>query len=342
MTTIAVTGAAGAVGSRTIRRLLVDPSVARVVALDQAPQPEIVEGDRATVTRMDVLSGDLTAAFSGADTVVHLAEDSSRRGDAAAALRLLNAVLAAVDRSEVAHLVVLSSATVYGAHADNPIPLTESEPLRPNVELEFAVTKQLIEARSVEWAERQGRDVAILRPTTTVSETGVSWVAAAIRAAASVRPDQADPPVQFLHHEDLAAALAMVAGRRLSGAFNVAPDGWIGPEAFRELIGGVQVRVPVQLNDRLLAAGRRFGIRPTPEGIEPYVRYPWVVANDRLRSAGWAPSLSNEETYVISTPSPPWAMSAQRRQEVALGVAGLGLAGAAAIAAAVARKLTKP
>ena len=134
----------------------------------------------------------------------------------------------------------------------------------------------------------------------------------------------------------------MVAGRRLSGVYNVAPDGWIGPEAFRELLGGVQVRVPGQVSDRLLAAGRRYGIRPTPEGIEPYVRYPWVVANDRLRSAGWAPSLSNEETYVISTPSPPWAMSAQRRQEVALGVAGLGLAGAAALAAAVARKLTKP
>ncbi|MDA3038052.1 MAG: NAD-dependent epimerase/dehydratase family protein [Actinomycetota bacterium] len=342
MTTIAVTGAAGAVGSRTIRRLSADLAVTRVIALDQAPQTHPTEGDRVVVKRMDVLAGDLAGAFTGVDSVVHLAEDGSRRGDAGAALLLLNTVLEAVERSEVRHLVVLSSAAVYGAHADNPIPLTESEQLRPNIELEFAMTKQLIESRSSDWAARHNRDLAIMRPTTTVSETGVSWVAAAIRAAASVRPDQADPPVQFLHHEDLSSALALVARQRLSGAFNVAPDGWIGPEAFRELIGGVQVRVPVQVSDRLLAAGRRFGIRPTPEGIEPYVRYPWVVANDRLRGAGWAPSLSNEETFVISMPSPPWAMSAQRRQEVALGVAGFGVAGAAAMAAALARKLSKP
>lgn len=342
MTTIAVTGAAGAVGSRTIRQLAADPAVTRIIGLDIEQQPGVGDGDRIIVRHVDLLAGPLATELEGVDSVIHLAEDGSRRGDAASALHLLGAVLDGAARASVPHLVILSSATVYGAHADNPVPLTESEPLRPNVELEFAVTKQLLEVRAEEWAARHGRGLALLRPATTVSETGVSWVAAAIRSAATVRPDRADPPVQFLHHDDLATALALVVHGRLTGSFNVAPDGWIGPEAFRELIGGVQVRVPLKVNDRLLAAGRRFGIRPTPPGIEPYVRHPWVVANDRLRSAGWAPHFSNEETYVVSTPSPPWAMSAQRRQEVALGVAGLGIAGAAAAAAAIARRLTRP
>ncbi len=342
MTTIAVTGAAGAVGSRTVQQLIADQAVTRIIGLDSAAQPTPVDDERVVTRRVDLLSKAATDLFDGVDSVIHLAEDGTRRSDAVAASRLLDAVLSAASAAGVPHLVLLSSATVYGAHADNPVPLTESEPLRPNVELEFAVTKQLLERQAIDWAERHGQELAVLRPTTTVSENGVSWVAAAIRAATTVRPDQADPPVQFLHHDDLASALALASVERLVGSYNVAPDGWIGPEAFRELIGGVQVRVPVKVNDRLLGIGRRLGIRPVPEGIEPYVRHPWVIANDRLRSVGWTARFSNEETYVISTPTPSWAMSAQRRQEVALGVAGLGLAGVAAASVALARRLTRP
>ena len=35
--------------------------------------------------------------------------------------------------------------------------------------------------------------------------------------------------------------------------------------------------------------------------LDPYVRHPWVVANDRLRSTGWRPLHSNEEALVIAT-----------------------------------------
>ena len=95
------------------------------------------------------------------------------------------------------------------------------------------------------------------------------------------------------------------------------------------------------MSDRLLDVGRRLGIGQVPVGIEAYVRHPWVIANDRLRSIGWAAEYSNEEAYVVGTPAPPWAVSAQRRQELALGAAGLGVAGIVGVAAAVTRRLVR-
>ena len=81
----------------------------------------------------------------------------------------------------------------------------------------------------------------------------------------------------------------------------------------------------------------RLRLAPIPPGILAYVRHPWVVANDRLRSAGWVPTFSNEEAYVAGHAAGPIEkLSPRRRQELALGVAAgaviaAGIGGIAAI-----------
>ena len=61
----------------------------------------------------------------------------------------------------------------------------------------------------------------------------------------------------------------------------------------------------------------------TPPALLPYTVHPWVVANDRLRADGWAPTSSNEEAYVATHAAGPLAtISPRRRQEIALAVTG--------------------
>jgi hypothetical protein len=56
--------------------------------------------------------------------------------------------------------------------------------------------------------------------------------------------------------------------------------------------------------------------------------YPWVVANDRLRSLGWSATNSNEEAFVAGhEPGPLDRLDARRRQQLALGVTGGVLVG---------------
>jgi hypothetical protein len=82
----------------------------------------------------------------------------------------------------------------------------------------------------------------------------------------------------------------------------------------------------------------RLRLAPTSPGILAYARHPWVVANDRLAALGWAPAHSNEEAYVAGHEARVIeAISPQRRQELALGVAGAVLAGAVAGGVALAR-----
>ena len=311
-------------------RLAVDPSVERVSAIDRRRLPGRLDG--VEPHQLDLLRHDLVPALEGCSSVIHLAEDPQRRSDRLAATTTLDRVLEAAAGAGCGHVVLLSSALVYGAHPDNPVPLTEQHPIRPVPGLAHAAIKAALEDRAGEWAERTGAGLAVLRPTATLSEGDSSWIGAALRAATAVRSEQVDPPVQFLHHDDLADALVLAARCRLDGVYNVAPDGWIGAELFRALRGEADLRLPQRLSDWPRRAAKSLADRSLLEALEPYVSWPWVVANDRLRAAGWVPAFTNEEAFVAGTPPPLLSsINPQRRQELALGVAGA--AGAAAIGA---------
>jgi nucleoside-diphosphate-sugar epimerase len=337
---ILVSGAAGLVGSGVLRQLLASDPDVEVVALDRVALP--ATAPRLVPVRLDVLRASLGSAFEGVDLVIHLAE-AGREGDAAAAMVDIGGrVLDAAAEAGVAHVVLLSSAMVYGAWPDNPVPLTEAAPLRPVPEVDFAVRKVELESVADRWRAGGARTLTTLRPTTALSERGASWVARSLRAATAVRPDQVDPPVQFLHVADLAAAVVLAGRRRLDGPYNVAPDGWLGPERLAALEAGVRLRLPDAVADAVVRSRNRVGLRPLPAGILAYVRNPWVVANDRLRAEGWVAAFSNEEAFIAGTPAPPWAVvSPKRRQELALGLAGAAALGLAGGALGIVRRLTR-
>jgi len=252
----------------------------------------------------------------------------------------VRALLEAASSADVGRVVLVSSATVYGAWPDNPLPLSEDAPLRPNVGFRFAAARAEAERLVAEWHDAHpGSTAAVLRAAVTVDGSGLSALDRALSGTAGLRPAEASRPVQFLAAEDLASAVALALTAPLDGPYNVAPDGWVPDETLRALAGGpARVAVPERVA-RLLrlavpggAAARRF------PGIEPYQRHPWVVANDRLRAAGWAPAQSNEEAFVEGAGGVAKELSPKRRQELALAGTGTVLAGAAAAAVVLVRR----
>ncbi|MFV0308472.1 MAG: NAD-dependent epimerase/dehydratase family protein [Desertimonas sp.] len=238
-------------------------------------------------------------------------------------------VLDAVGRVDVAHIILLSSAMVYGAYANNPVPLTEDSILRPDVEFVYARQLAAVEALTDQWrTSGDRRTVTVLRPAVTMAADGTSSLAAAIAAGSGQRFGEADPPAQFLHLDDLAAAVALAAERRLDGVYNVAPDGWIEGERVRGLTGSrPRLKLPDRIAKALAGLRWRFQRGPIPPGLWSYTRSPWVVANDRLKGEGWQPTVTNEQAYVEGTEARWWTMiSPKRRQEISLGA--MGAAGA--------------
>ncbi|MBK5223597.1 MAG: NAD-dependent epimerase/dehydratase family protein [Acidimicrobiia bacterium] len=345
MHAVVLTGSAGALGRRVLARLAAHPDVSRVVAIDVVDHPEPVPAG-VEVHNVDLLRDDLLGLVEGCHTVVHLASvfGPERRGERAAVdVTLTGRVLDVAAAARVSQVVLMSSATVYGAWADNPIPLTEDAPLRPNEGFDFAVEKLEIEHLvDVLRGRCPEMSVAVLRPTVALAEDARSWVSAALASAAAVRAGDLDPPSQFLHFDDLADAVVLAAERGLDGAFNVAPDRWIPPDSMHGFGSMPRLRVPVWVADRLARWRWRLGLSPVPPEILPWTIHPWVVANDRLRAEGWVPAFSNEEAYVTGTaPSPLETLSPKRRQELALTVAGGALvAGAVGVVALVRRYLS--
>jgi nucleoside-diphosphate-sugar epimerase len=334
---IVVTGVAGAVGARVAKALATDDDVV-VVGVDRigAPSEHLAAhylGDLRTL--------DLDEIFEGADTIVHLASAYGRdefvdasRHDARAARLTLDAAA----RAGVGQFVLMSSAMVYGARPENPIPLTENAEVRPSP-LAFAENKVTIERLGNEWRSASGAKLTILRPSTAVASGRSSWVAKSMQLAAGLGSDS-NPPLQFLHLDDLASAVEVLVRKGADGVFNVAPDGWVRAEEVRSLSGRApRLPIPSAVADEIVRFSWNKGIVATPPGIVQYATEPWVVSNDRLRKLGWEPSWSNVEAYVDSFDPRPWAMlNAKRRQQIALGGAGVGLAGVAAATRLISRR----
>jgi nucleoside-diphosphate-sugar epimerase len=328
---VVVTGAAGVLGTRVTDLALADPGVGRVLAVDLR-RPGTVP-DRMDVHLLDLAAADLKSCFEGAASVVHLVQvpelgdhPAPGLGEAAIAAR----VLEAAGDAGVPHVVLLSSAAVYGAWSNNPVPLTEDAPLRPNAGATIATQKAEIERLATEWRDdHPGSTVTLLRPTLVVTDGHHGWPARVLRRSSAVPVTGDEPPAQYLDLDDLAAAVDLARRDRLDGPFNVAPDGWVPGETMRALAGGTpRVRVAGAVAARLVSLTWRWGLGPTPPELLPYAVHPWVVANDRLRAAGWTPRHTNEEAYVAAHGSRPWAdLSPRRRQELVLGVGAVGIVG---------------
>ena len=301
VTTVVVTGALWPLGRRVVELLRRD---------DSFEVREIQRGD-----------GVIDAP---ADLLVHLAPGDH---DALAA-RGRSAVigtpelLASASEHGVRHVVLLSSAMVYGAWPNNPVPLTEDAPLRPDFGFAFARQLATVEQLVDDWRDRvPGRSSCVLRPVPAMAADGTSSLVRALSAGMGGRLGEDDVPAQFLHLDDLASAVVLAVTRRLDGVYNVAPDGHVPGSRVRSLWGmAPRLRLPERLGEVVADIRWRFQRGPIPPGLRPYVRSPWLVSNGRLRAEGWSPQVTNEQAFVEGTDAKWWTMlTPKRKQEIALG-----------------------
>jgi len=345
--TVVITGATGPLGRRVVSLAAAADDVDTVIAvaadMNGAGLPSSVE-----VHQVALHHPDLKGLLSRADVVVHLGSSAAPAPDGLPGgtspgdeLATVRALLDAAAAAGVGHVVLLSSAMVYGAWGNNPIPLTEDAPLRPDPGLAYAVARAEVERLAFEWRNAQrGAAVAVLRPTVSVAAESSEWLATSPWSAAALRAVGTERPSQFLHLDDLSSAVDHARRHRLDGPFNVAPDGWLSADLLRELAGPVgRVHLPAGLAGRLATLRAEVGTSGPPEGWA-YTQHAWVVANDRLKATGWEPRHANDEVYVEADPGGPLAsMSPRRRQELSLfGAAAVVALGIGSVVWAVRRR----
>lgn len=319
--TVAVTGPTGEIGIPAVDALEAAPEVERIIGMARHPFDPLSYGWVQTEYRQgDVLDRsaveDLVAE---ADVVVHLAYliMASR-----AESRLVNldgtrnVFEATVNAERPRRLVYLSSVAAYGYHPSNPQPLTEGVPIRGSKEHYYSEQKAVCEDLLVETTAGSDLEVYVLRPCivagprATALTDSMPWRQIAERIPGVVRTAMAkapgmrmvvpDPgsPLQLVHHDDVASAIAAAAvGRGEPGAYNLAGDGTV---TFGDVATALGARpVPVPRSAAVLASNvvsRLPWVPATAEWIH-VARTPVLMDTTKAKTGlGWVPRHTTSET----------------------------------------------
>jgi len=290
---VAVTGAAHGLGHALAAALAVSPRVGRVVAIDDH------RGDVAGVTwrLADVRDPALAGRLTGVDVLVHTdvdLGDSDHRARRAFNVRAAQTVLTAAAAGRVASVILVTSAMVYGARADNPVPLAETAPL--GADADGSVAGDLLEIEQL--AERSprthpGMTVTVVRPAALVGDGVDTLVVRHFEAARLLTVKGCAQRWQFCHIDDLVSALELAVAGDVTGNFAVGCEGWLELAEVEEISGLRRIELPAALTLGTAQRLHRIGIAPAPINDLQYLVYPWVVDCQTLREAGWRPAYDN-------------------------------------------------
>ncbi len=280
---VAISGSSGFIGSRLVAALTHDSDVEAIVGLDLNPPRE--SSPKLTFVKQDV-TRPMDAPFREhrIDAAIHLAfivdpmHDIQRMSEIN--LRGTENFIAACEASGVRTVVAASSATAYGAHADNPVPLTEDRPLRGNLEYSYSHDKMMMERMFHEFSARHPEArVGLLRPSIVLGPHVANFISRMIRSSVMYAFRDASPPCQFVHEDDAARAFAHALRHRVHGAFNIGGAGTMTPDEVVALTGTRLLKLPAWTMHFAVALGwflRMRKLTEAPAGILPFIRYPWV------------------------------------------------------------------
>jgi UDP-glucose 4-epimerase len=317
-----ITGGSGYIGSRLTEILAARDETDVIVNVDLRPpafahdKAEFVRGD----VRDQAAIGELLER-ERVDALVHLAfllnpiRDEARMYDID--VNGTQAVLGAAATAGTPQVLVTSSATAYGAFADNPRPIAEDWPVRGQPDFSYARHKAEADRLCQLWAlEHPDRTMTILRPCIVFGPNVDNYISRTWKNS-SFMPimDGVDEEFQLVHEDDVVTAIAGLLDARTSGAFNVAGDGSLRWGDSARMIGLKTRELSFKAARRLYAVA--WALRAprveSPPGNLNFVRYPWLVSNGKLKAEiGWEPSADTLEVFVetmyakglIATPAP--------------------------------------
>lgn len=305
---VLVTGASTFLGGYLVARLVADPSIERVVAVDsRVPTKNLMRRmGRAEFLRLDIRRPTIAKAIAAynVDTVVHAATSIMDSAGHSAAIKELNVVgsmqvCAAAQRSpSVKRLILRSTAMVYGASAADPSHFDEATPAKREPRGGYGRDLLDVEGYARGLARRrQDMVVTIIRPQAILGPRIATRMSGYLSLPIVPRVLGFEPRLQFLHEEDALAALEHVTRAGVPGTFNIAGDGVVSLTQAIRRAGHLSLPVlPTMLGPVIgvLQDPRTANLRTTQTDFLAYGR---VLDNTRMRTElGFSPRYTTMET----------------------------------------------
>ncbi|UWE14032.1 NAD-dependent epimerase/dehydratase family protein [Actinacidiphila bryophytorum] len=308
---VLVTGAARQLGGRFVRRIVHDPQVARVVAVDAVPPEQDLGG--AEFVRADIRQPMIAKVLAqhSVDTVVHLDVTGTPLGSGGrtqvketnviGTMQLLGACQKA---PTVQRLVVKSTTSVYGSAPRDPAVFHETTPVKSLPSGGFAKDAVEVEGYVRGFARRRPDvAVAVLRFANILGPDADTPLAEFFALPVLPTVFGYDPRLQFVHQDDVLDVLVLAAfdarrGTLNSGTFNIAGDGVLLLSQTARRLGKPTVPVLLPAVTWLGQVLRTAGVTDfAPEQIR-LLTHGRVVDTTQMRDTlGFEPTYTTAETF---------------------------------------------
>jgi UDP-glucose 4-epimerase len=310
---VLITGAAGFIGSALLRELARGDGPVTALDLREVPPQQRLDG--IAYEHGDIRDPALKDVIARVKprTVVHLASVVAVGGDdrrdyeidVLGTRNVLEACLAA----GVGHLIVTSSGAAYGYHADNPVPLRETDPLRGNEDFPYARNKREVEEMLARWRSDHPRlRQTVFRPCTVLGPTTNNQITALFERPVVTGLSGTATPFSLIADSDVVAALAQAVRTGKSGIYNLAGDGTLSLREIARLNGKPFVPIlPAAMKGALWLLHALGLTKLTAQNVK-FIQYRPVLDNTRLKSEfGYSPALDARavfERYRDERPEP--------------------------------------
>lgn len=302
--------------------------------------PRWADGPDHEWRELDTTSPQVLDALTGCSAVIHLesGDDLAHALTVPAATRRLRcerraeAAATAAAAAGVAHLVLVTSAMVYGARADGPAQIAADTAILPVPDEGLVGDMVTVEQVGDRLEQAHPRlTVTRVRPAALVGSDVDTVITRQFEAPRLLTLRGHEMRWQFCHLDDLVAGLEMVLRHRLAGPVTVGASGSLSPEAVEEAAGMRSLDLPSSLAFGTAARLHRVGVLPMPVEDLSYVVHPWLVSSTRLRALGWTARVDNEECVRVLVAAVRGRMAipgirVTRKDAAALGVAGAAVA----------------
>jgi nucleoside-diphosphate-sugar epimerase len=146
--------------------------------------------------------------------------------------------------------------------------------------------------------------MTIVRPTIVLGPNVDNYISRSWQNSAFLPiMDGVEAEFQLVHEDDVVSALTSLLDEKASGAFNLAADDTMTWRESADL-AGVKTR-DMSFKTAYRIADISWKLRlprvESPAGNLHFLRYPWIVSNEKLKATtGWEPTHDTRETFEIT------------------------------------------